>query len=447
MTGQNKIIKIPKSLNFKKFDTQFLPDVNAFLTSLPRDFSEIVFDLTGTTWMDLLEAACLPIVAEWIEKETDEVCKPRFLFRFPLKFAKGSTEQESNLKKSNDFYFHFLSWWRVLDILLEFKFKIGGLLGNEKCFSYGEINDFLKMEDYQIPPELRDYITWLREERVKESDLRQMGRSSRLLPLTPVHNKNTISVFVSSLKKRLEKLQWMDKDERGTLCDSIIYELCENIIDHAYNPTDALPKTGLVAVRLLSDPTGEGEIINRRINAKKIKNLITYRIKSVPERYESFFASNRYSGFLEIVVADGGQGFRSTLGSLYEQEKKHKATECEIIDYAFSEGVTRRDKQIIPTAGKSLSLLKRKVMNWGKSREEIPSWGGLLEVRSFDGRITYLPGGAPIPTNNLPKLPGVQYRIFLPTRTQESQLRRKHQIDDLIGLEKQFPLFSNNNTE
>jgi hypothetical protein len=26
-------------------------------------------------------------------------------------------------------------------------------------------------------------------------------------------------------------------------------------------------------------------------------------------------------------------------------------------------------------------------------------------------------------------------------------LRRKHQIDDLIGLEKQFPLFSNNNTE
>jgi hypothetical protein len=447
MIAQNNLIKLPKNLNCKNFDDHFLNDINIFLNSAPCHFSKITFDLTGTTWMDLLEAACLPIIAEWIEKETKGVCKPGFLFCFPRKTDKASEAQESTAKKSksiyshvkkiNDFYFHFLSWWRLLDILLESKFQIGGLIDGEKHLSYNEINEFLKMEDYQIPSEFRGYINWLKKEWRKESEIRQIGGSLRLLPLTPIQNKNTTSTFVSSLKKRLEKLNWMSKDQRGIMCDSIIYELCDNIIDHAYRPTDPFPKTSLIAVRLLADPTGEGEIINKRINAKRVKKLITYRIKSSPKRYEDFFVQNRYSGFFEIVVADGGQGFWSTLGSLFEQERGHKATESEIIDYAFSEGVSQR-KKIHPTAGKSLSLLKGRVMNWGKSREEIPGWGGLLEVRSFHGRITYLPGRDPIRSDNLFKLPGVQYRILLPTRTQESQLKRKQAINEL---NLQYPLF------
>ena len=445
MIEHDNVIKLPKNLNSKNFDDEFIHDVNTFLLSSACQCAEVKLDLTGTTWMDLLEAACLPVAAEWIKKETDGVCDPKFLFRLPHKFDKASIGNKTGVRKSNDFYFHFLSWWRVLDTLFDTQFKIDCLLDKDEYVSYDEINNLLKMESDQISPKFMEYITWLKKEWLKQLDINKKGGSLRLLPLTEVLEKNSISDSVARLKKRLEKVKWMGEDERGTMCDSIIYELCENIIDHAYKPKDPLPKTGLMAVRLLADPTGEGEIINRRINPSRVKKLMTYRIESVPERYKDFFVRNRYSGFFEIVVVDGGRGIIADLASLYAKEKGHEGTESEIIDYAFEEGVTRRDKQITPTAGKSLSLLKKKVMNWGKSREDIPNWGGLLEVRSIHGRITYLPGKDPIRTNDLLKFPGVQYRILLPTREQESQAKRKKEIDTLIGLEKrdqQYGLFT-----
>jgi len=442
MIEHDNIIKLPKNLNFKKFENEFIKDLNTFILSSARQYSEVKFDLTGTTWMDLLEAACLPVAAEWIKKETAGTCDPKFLFRLPYRFDKGSTADKTQVRKSNDFYFHFLSWWRVADTLSNAHFKIDCLLDKDEHVSYDEINKFLRMESDQIPSGFMEYITWLKKQWFKELDINKEGGSLRLIPLTEVLEKHSISDSVARLKKRLEKMNWMGEDERGTMCDSIIYELCENIVDHAYKPEDPLPKTGLMAVRLLPDPTGEGEIISRRINPHRVKKLMTYRIESVPERYKNFFVQNRYSGFFEIVVVDGGRGIIADLAPLYAQQKGHEGTESEIIDYAFEEGVTRRDKQATPTAGKSLSLLRKKVMNWGKSREDIPNWGGLLEVRSLHARITYLPGKDPIRANDLLKFPGVQYRILLPTRKQESQAKRKKEIDTLIELEKQHSLFT-----
>lgn len=201
----------------------------------------------------------------------------------------------------------------------------------------------------------------------------------------------------TDLRKLLQTNAFLTEREIHGLADLIIFELCENALEHGERRRAA--------------------VIFGRVSRENDPTRKLYKEKAA-DWERAFFNSIRNEGMTELVIGDAGIGI---ISSLREQASQHGISDpAEVLQWAFEPFSTRKHERSEHTRG--LWAVKNKVRELR----------GILYVRSGvrDGDRTV--GGRAIrwdfftePSGSKPKelkdevpFPGTQVQILLPHRTE-----------------------------
>ena len=366
MSNATKYIYLPDRLDFKKFEEDFLKKFNEKKYA-DVDFDRIVFDFSKTKYVDLMEIMCLSVAADHLIKE--KKCKCRF--NFP---------KENHIRE-------FLQDWNLIDILSK-----KGSSNLDK-----EIEGIKRYKIYKI---------------------------GRFLPVTSIKNSKDLKEIKKDLANKIKRnFSELSSEARNSFCDKILYEVCQNILDHAYDK-DGQNKTALLGMssypNLISEMKRGGE---------KDKEIAKYKFGKLPFWLRDVMSKEREAkSFLELVVVDGGKGFLKNLKIELRKRLKDRLKKRGLEDdpmpweindenalrSVFIEGgiSTHPDKKKDPRRGYGLYWVL----------EHVKTWGGCIYIRtgkcvaviSSDSETSYQERKYPFP--------GVQYRIFLPLSDKDREL-------------------------
>jgi hypothetical protein len=197
--------------------------------------------------------------------------------------------------------------------------------------------------------------------------------------------------------------------------DSIIFEGCENIYDHAYDENDNYHsiQTKIIAVRNYRSPssTDAGPSVPRDW-------------LSMPEWAQTLFVSYPDTYFLDIVLVDGGVGIYTRLAQPFhdwiteylQNTQRRLPTAAEIAELSCLEWALSKIRS---------SHLKDKRRGYGLyslRRYVADGWGGALLLRSGNSRVVYLPDGKTDKRQDLISMNGTQLRILLPITDRAEQI-------------------------
>ena len=398
------------------FEGKFLTDLGNLQKQITSE-DQVFIDLGNLSWIDLLEGMCLPVAADWIERSfhcrkpvfriyTPEILLKKDSFREMLgisaedaQMALAKRKARAGFNDRRESVFHRALWdWRLLRYIRTKDIDLLLLLNGQEY----RWNDMLFMEKL---------VSTSRIEPEKVIDITSILTREALLPVT--------ERLADTLMRTIPHLQMR---EIIYFCH-LVYRLCENVFEHAYEADDGMPKTGAIAVRY-TKPRGLIKSVEQYETPLK-----AFQRLAIPEHLHSFYEKYYASPIVEIAVVDGGIGVYERLKETYRE--KHKGMEgrpFDVIRYAFQKGSTSKklDNNLTEEdVGLGLFRVKNQALDWD----------GFVEMRSCQSRITFsrnCENGAPPDPGDESKeiryFPGTQVRVLIPEMNLE--LEQKEQEEE-----------------
>lgn len=398
----NRLI-LAGSLDFGTFEHLVAAIPQLVEQTLDRKTRSCVFDLARLQWADLMELMCLLVAADWVASAG---LSPRFEFAHPSAKAQRQPAEGQGRVVSRD------------------SRKTGAFVGFSKNYRFVPALVAKRLRTDLSPPDSPG-----REEQQLalpgiKLDLEHADRT--FLPITPISRETLDSVHktVESVVERyLRDVTGegaVPREQRKSLCHTIVYELCDNSLHHAYRAEAVWPhvRTVVLATRCWRS-TGDsfGQYM---------------REASAPQWLRAFAANRRSHDFLEICLVDGGAGIYASLspacavhlaGGSRGTEAFAEWPEREMVQLALSETRLSSDPLPDPTKGLGLYWMRRHVVD---------AWKGCLYLRSGSVRFVAHPYQTAGPdVSRVPWFPGVQLRLWLQMRDNEKELRRMREEERL----------------
>jgi hypothetical protein len=211
----SKIVEVPSRLDKRGFE-EFVKKLHSlFEEDIQEKADNIIFDLRGLTWLEPMEAMCLPIAAQWICSKIDIKTKPEFWVWVGKKDPGKRTLHP---------YFSFLLPLGILHYLVKKGFKVTKYPDKEN----------LSLSEPFTPESFNTF-----------------GDKETNITVTLILNLTQIDEVAGYFATRLKNIDWLDEGKKGILCNIIVNELCSNVVMHAFSNVRDEVKMGIVAVRLL----------------------------------------------------------------------------------------------------------------------------------------------------------------------------------------------------
>lgn len=325
-------IKFPENINATQFEHLL---AEHYAKSRRINVKNVLFDFSLVSWCGLFE---LSLITIWIATLISQ--NKRIKFTYPK-----CSYTETELKTGR------------LD-------RLGKRALVCAFLNRWDFDDFLNENEVEIVGHLQDYPLWSSN-----------SEQDAILPLKLFNKFSEFGAFEDYLHES-KQFSLIFKDVmslsvigHGGIRDTIIREIGQNIYDHTKG------NFGLITMGKMS----------------KLTNNLAYeaRTNSAFPLEKSFFETLRGSGYLQVIIADNGDGIFSSLKSNYFENSKNSHTnkkrsdyEHKVLDYAFEFDTTSKSERKIEIEegqGRGLYWVKELV------REN----KGLLSIRSGSSIITY----------------------------------------------------------
>ncbi len=382
-------------------------------SSVQRPGNTCIFDLTDVCWADLMELMCLFVAADWVRSAG---LRPAFRFSVPGSEHDSFIDKRSSGKRDpSDGRGEFLGFCK--------NFRFVDLIAKKSIKTNWEPSSSRKRQSMS-----EQYLPGMSPE--------HGCVGAKFVPITHVSRDSLEDIYklmcrvTDSFLSEVRGEPLIPPEQRRSLCDKIVFELCENALLHAYRSRTCWShlRTVVFAVRCW--------------RSAKTQLGAYLRSLSAPDWLRSFLEQRSHDDLLEVCLVDGGVGIYPSLLPTYASHVARTDSEWrpgkgwseeKLLRLAFSETPLSSQHDGDPTRGLGLYWMYKHV---------VQAWKGCLYLRTGRTRVVADPSQPDelMVSSDLPWFPGVQFRIWL-QMFDNSKIIRTLEQDERQGRVRDMSLF------
>lgn len=381
-------IEFPKYCNAYNFEKDFINEYNQQIENLNID--NVLIDMKKIQWMDLFSLAITSLIIHFIAKK----CKNVFI-ELPACYALGDDKQKTTLE----------------GIEVEDAF----ILRKNVCSFFDRWNFFKILNQYSnIKTDIENNIfeTWSKSHEYRRSFVLEL---TSVKTIAKLENVCSLLQDENRVKEMFEEYSSLSVIESGKLANIIIHEVGLNISEHA----DA--EKGYLTMHVVKNIDEEAANSEQRIE---------YRKRYSTDWDQKYFNENKYSGYIELVIADDGSGIYETLHKNYENNHEgEEYDESDVLEWAFWETSSQKSEKRYEDCSKTgLYWVLRTVSDCD----------GFISLRSGESVISYNFANndepvKPFKKTKLYRIRGTQILIRIPLKDKNIDEKVTHEISKKVG--------------